>query len=138
LLFSGCTVPKIIVLNDPLTPEEHLKLGMAYDKDDQIENAVREYKLAAKSLGEAHLYLGNLYVRNSDLESAERHYRKALRRKIVNADLYNNLAWVYYLKRKNLREAERLALEAIALNPARKNLYQDTLDNIRSLQTAAP
>lgn len=31
VVFSSCSLPRIIVLDDPLTPEEHLHLGVAYD-----------------------------------------------------------------------------------------------------------
>jgi len=32
ILLSGCALPRIIFLDDPLTPEEHINLGVAYEK----------------------------------------------------------------------------------------------------------
>ena len=48
-----------------------------------------------------------------------------------------NLAWLYYTKRKNIIEAEGLALKAIELNPSKKEIYNDTLKKIRELKKSA-
>jgi tetratricopeptide (TPR) repeat protein len=49
----------------------------------------------------------------------------------MNADAYNNLAWLYYTRGKNLDEAEMLVLKAIELNPLNEDIYRDTLQRIR-------
>lgn len=48
-VFSGCSLPRVIVLKDSLTPEEHLTLGIAYEKRGELAPAIKEYKLAAKN-----------------------------------------------------------------------------------------
>ena len=78
--------------------------------------------------------MGNIYLQKNDYENAEVSYKKAIRKDPQNADARNNLAWLYYLTKKNLEEAVNLALEAISLNPAKKDVYQDTLDKIRELK----
>jgi tetratricopeptide (TPR) repeat protein len=135
LLLSGCALPRIIVLDDPLTPEEHLNLGVAYEKDGEFDNALKEYRTASEKLPVAYLYIGNIYFWKADLEEAESYYRKAVKKKPDNADAYNNLAWLFYTKRDNLAEAERLAVRAIELNPAKRDIYEDTLKKIRGLMT---
>ena len=134
LVFWGCTFPRIIVLEDPLTPEEHINLGVSYEKNGEPELAVKEYKLAAEKLSIAYLYLGNVYYQNHELDKAEEYYQKAIEKEPGSADACNNLAWLYYTKRTNLDEAESLALKAIELNSSKKNIYKDTLEKIRALK----
>jgi tetratricopeptide (TPR) repeat protein len=134
LVLSGCDFPRIVVLEDPLTPEEHLDLGVAYEKNGEFGNAIKEYELAAKQLPVAYLYLGNAHFHNNEFNEAEQCYNLAIRKEAFNADAYNNLAWLYYVKEKNLNEAEGLALKALELNPSKSNVYGDTLEKIRELR----
>jgi tetratricopeptide (TPR) repeat protein len=134
VLFSGCTLPKIVVVKDPLTPEEHLNLGVAYEKRGEFDNAIKEYKLAAKKQPIAYLYLGNAHFQKKEWAQAEHNYKKAIETDPKNADAYNNLAWLYYTQGENLNEAERLAIQAIDLNPSKEHVYRDTLDKIRKKQ----
>lgn len=134
LLFYGCALPKIILLEDPLTPEEHVNLGVAYEKKGELDLAIKEYKKAAERLPEAFLYLGNAYYHKNELDEAERYYKKAIKEEPNNADTYNNLAWLYFTQRKNLKEAESLVLRAIELNPPDTHIYLDTLNKIRTLR----
>ena len=138
LLFSGCSIPRIIILKDPLTPEEHLNLGLAYEKQGEFEPAIKEYTAAAKKLPLAYLYLGNVHFQKKDLGKAEEYYKKAIKNDPRNADAHNNLAWLYYAKKENLEQAELLALKALELNPAKENIYRDTLEKIREMKKAAP
>jgi hypothetical protein len=41
MLFPNCSLPKIVVLKDPLTPEEHLNLGLAYEKKGLRDSAIQ-------------------------------------------------------------------------------------------------
>jgi tetratricopeptide (TPR) repeat protein len=134
LCLSACALPKIVFLDDPLTPEEHLNLGVTYEKKGEAENAMKEYKSASKKLPLAYLYMGNIYFQKHDYEKAEYNYKKAIKKDPKNADAYNNLAWLYYLTLEKLDEAERLALKAIELNPAKKEIYIDTLKRIREVK----
>jgi tetratricopeptide (TPR) repeat protein len=134
VFFCGCAFPRIVVLDDPLTPEEHLNLGVAYERKGELDRAIKEYELAAKKLSIAYLYLGNAYFQKEILSEAEKYYRLAIENEILNADAHNNLAWLYYVKKENLDEAENLVLKAIELNPSKNNIYRDTLDKIRELK----
>lgn len=134
LLFSGCSLPRIIILDDKLTPEEHIALGAAYEKKGLFDNAIKEYEAAAKKNPIAFLYLGNAYFLKNDFDSAEKYYKKTIKEKPEHADAYNNLAWMYYIKRENLVEAESLAVKAVELNPEKKEVYLDTLEKIRGLR----
>jgi tetratricopeptide (TPR) repeat protein len=130
----GCSLPRVIILKDPLTPEEHLNLGVAYEKKGELHQAITEYRLAAKKLPLAYLYLGNAYFQKKEWVEAERCYKKAIDKNPKNADAHNNLAWLYYVRHVNLDLAESLALKAIELDPSKENIYKDTLEKIRELK----
>ena len=130
LLLSSCAFPRIIILKDPLTPQEHLNLGVVYEQKGELDAALREYKQAAKKLAVAYLYIGNVHFQKKEWDEAERNYRKVIRQEPRNADAANNLAWLYYTKNENLDQAETLARQAIELNPAKEKTYRDTLEKI--------
>ena len=134
IMFVGCAVPRIMILEDPLSSEEHLKLGMAYEKDGEFDNAIKEYKVSARRLPVAYLYLGNVHFQKNELVQAEKYYKKAIRKAPLNADAHNNLAWLYYIRGENFDKAENLALRAMELNPSKINVYRDTLEKIRELK----
>jgi tetratricopeptide (TPR) repeat protein len=136
LLLSGCAFPRIIVLDDPLTAEEHLNLGVTYEKNGEFDNALKEYRTASEKHPVAYLYIGNIYFQKAELDKAEYYYRNAVKKEPDNADAYNNLAWLYYTKREELDEAECLVVKAIDLNPSRRDIYEDTLKKIRELKAS--
>lgn len=134
IMSFACTFPRIIILDDPLTPEDHINLGVTYEKKGELYNALTEYEKASKKLPAAYVYMGNVYFQKKEYSRAEACYKKAIDKEPGNADAYNNLAWLYYIGRENLDEAKKLALKAIELNPEKKDIYQDTLDKIMSLE----
>ncbi len=134
LLSLGCALPRIIVLDDPLSPGEHLNLGVAYEKKGEWDSSIAEYKAASDKIPIAYTYLGNVYFQKGDFKKAEEYYKKSIERDPADGDAYNNLAWLYYTKKENLGEAEGLALKALEVTPSKKDLYQDTLDKIRELK----
>ncbi|MBW2565174.1 MAG: tetratricopeptide repeat protein [Deltaproteobacteria bacterium] len=134
VVIAGCAIPQVVNYDDPLSPEEHLNLGIAYEKDGEFENAIREYKAAARRLPVAYLYLGNVHFQNNELDQAEKYYEKAIKKESHNADVHNNLAWLYYIKEENLDKAENLALRAMELDPLKRDVYMDTLEKIRTLK----
>lgn len=138
LFFANCSMPRIIVLKDPLTAEEHLNLGLAYERRGELDFAIKEYQLAAKKFPIAFLYLGNAHFLKKEWDAAETYYKKAIKRDPGNADSYNNLAWLYYTKGESLDEAEALALKAIELNPAKSPIYRDSLEKIREKKRSSP
>ena len=129
LLAASCALPRIIVLHDPLSPEEHINLGLAYEKNGEVENAIREYRQAAKNLPEAYVYLGNICFSNGAYAESEKYYRKAIKKKPDLADAYNNLAWLLYVRGGNMEKALEKAGEAVKLNPSNA-AYTDTLTKI--------
>ncbi|MDJ0829377.1 MAG: tetratricopeptide repeat protein [Desulfobacterales bacterium] len=130
-LMCGCSLPRIAIIEDPLTPEEHLKLGMAYEEKGDFEHAIKEYQAAVKQYPVAYFYLGNIYFKENQFDLAEKNYQKAIQKLPDNPRPLNNLAWLYYTQRKNMHEAEELARRALALAPAdEKATYRDTLDRI--------
>jgi len=134
LLATSCSFPRVIILKDPLTPEEHLSLGVTYEQQGDFDNAIKEYNLAAKKLPGAFLYLGNAHFQKKEWKKAEDYYRLAIAKQPDNADAHNNLAWLYYTRREKLDEAERLAQKALELNPGKGDVYRDTLEKIREVR----
>lgn len=128
---SGCSLPRIIVIEDPLSPEEHLNLGVAYEKKGELDNALKEYRQASKKIPVAYLYMGNVYFQKNEFGEAESNYRISIKKNPEEADAYNNLAWLYYTKKQNLDLAESYALKALELNPSKGDIYNDTIDKIR-------
>jgi tetratricopeptide (TPR) repeat protein len=126
---ASCSIPRIIILHDPLSPEEHINLGLAYEKKGETRNAIEEYEKAAKELPLAYLYLGNICYAKGAYAESEMYYRKAIRKKPDLADAYNNLSWLLYVRGRNLREALELARRAVQLNPSEEQ-YKDTLHQI--------
>lgn len=129
----GCSLSGFAVFKDPLTSEEHLTLGLSYEKKGKLNSAIREYKKASDNLPLAYLYLGNVYFNKNEFDAAEKNYKKAIK-KIKNPEAYNNLAWLYYINKTNIEEAEQLSLKALELNPLQKDTYQDTLHKIKKLK----
>ena len=138
ILISGCSLPKIIILKDPLTPDEHLNLGVAYEKRGEYDQAIREYQSAAKKLPIAFLYLGNAYFLKNDWDQAEIYFKKAIEKDGKNAAAHNNLAWLYLQRGKNLDQAEALAEKALELDPSKSSIYGDTLEKVREKRATQP
>jgi tetratricopeptide (TPR) repeat protein len=128
---SACSLPRLIIIKDPLTPEEHLNLGVTYERRGEFDQAIREYQAAAKKLPIAFLYLGNAYFLKNDWDQAEIHFKKAIEKDAKNAAAHNNLAWLYYQRGKNLEQAEALAQKALELDPSKSSIYRDTLEKVR-------
>lgn len=136
LTLCGCSFPRIVILDDPLSPEEHLNLGVVYEQNKEYESALKEYVKASKKLPLAYLYIGNIHFIKNEFEDAEYFYKKVIDGDPLNADAHNNLAWLYFTKNENLREAEALALKALDLNPSKRDIYEDTLLKIREAMYA--
>jgi tetratricopeptide (TPR) repeat protein len=137
-MISGCSMPKIVILHDPLTPEEHLQLGISYEKKGLFEEAKRHYEEASKKDVRGLLFLGNLYLNIGEYDRAEELYRETIKRDDKISDAYNNLAWLYYLKAEKIDEAENLIRKAMEIekdNPEKLKTFQDTFEKIQKLKT---
>lgn len=132
---AGCSVPQIIILEDPLTPQEHLQLGLSYENRRQLELARKQYgKAADHGIPEAFLFMGNVAYQEKKYQEAETHYLEAIRKMPEDPRAYNNLAWVYYRQNRNPEKAEKLARTALKLaSPDDLSDYQDTLEKILSI-----
>jgi len=129
LATAACAMPRTVSMRDPLTPEEHINLGVSYERKGELDAALKEYKHAARKTPIAYLYVGNVYFQRGAFNDAEKSYRKAIR-KTGSPEAYNNLAWLYYTNGVRLGEAEQLALKAVELAPESEG-FRDTLDKIR-------
>ena len=132
-LLSGCALPRIGFYDDPLSSDEHIKLGVSYERDGNFELAEREYTEALKDTPMAHFYLGNLYFGQELFDKAEREYRTALRQVDEKdaAPIYNNLAWLMHTQGKNSEEAMGLAHKAVQLaTPEQRPTFENTLESI--------
>ena len=128
VFLSGCSLPMIAILHDPLTQEEHINLGVSYEKRGEYDAALEQYAAASSKAPLAHLYMGNVYFQKGDMKEAEKSYRRAID-KTNDARAYNNLAWLYYTTGERLDEAEALARTAVQLSPSSLD-FQDTLQKI--------
>ena len=137
-LACGCShIPKVIIIDDPLSKDEHYALGLTYENSGEMELAEREYRLALPQ-PLARLALGNLsWQVRGDAKEAMGYYRQALAAdKIPGAA--NNLAWLLLLEGGSLTEARDLAAmaveEAISRGEPEKDLesYRGTLAQIEA------
>ncbi len=130
VLIASCSMPKIIILEDPLSAEEHNNLGVAYEKKGMLDLAEKEYKKAIKKRKNwdiPYFNLGNVYFKKKDYKKAQEYYKKAIDINPKNTDAMNNLAYLYSLEGK-YSEALRLIKRAISLNF--KTEYLNTLKEI--------
>jgi tetratricopeptide (TPR) repeat protein len=130
LATASCAIPKIIILHDPLSPEEHINLGLAYEKKGETRSAIAEYEKASKELPTAYLYLGNICFSKGAYAESEKYYRKAIKKKPDLADAYNNLAWLLSVRGNDSEEALALARKAVELKPSNEQ-FTDTLHQIQ-------
>jgi Tfp pilus assembly protein PilF len=138
LTLSACAgMPRIVVLHDPLTAEEHTTLGGRYEAQGLNKHAAEEYRAALRKRPDevaALVGLGNLSYQQGKMKKAERFYRKALDLDPGHPAANNNLASVYLTQDKNLAEAERLARMALIQDSPHKAYFWETLADIHFRQ----
>lgn len=118
---------------DPLSAREHFTLGSIYEKRGEPALALREYTMALRK--DSHFLpamtrAAELSYGMGHYDQAESYYRKAIKLAPRNGDLYNNLCWVYLSQGKKLKEAQKLIIVAMEVNPEHKGYYLDTLGAI--------
>jgi Flp pilus assembly protein TadD len=119
-------MPKIVILEDRLTAEEHNDLGYVYENKGMYDLAEKEYLLVLKKREHwaAPLFnIGNLHFKKADYAESELYFRKALEVDPANADVMNNLANALVMQRR-CREA--MDMIDRALQVSRKDEYVDT------------
>lgn len=128
---GGCTglrIPRLVTLHDPLSADEHLALGIAYEREGKRTLARTEYEAVLRTRPEsitALVNLGNLAVADGAPRDAESWYRRAIRGGGKSAaPAANNLAWLYVTQNRRLRPAAALAKKAIAWDA--QPAYYDT------------
>ena len=91
-------IPQVYQYNDPLTAEEHNNLGVAYEKEGNLDLALKEYEKSVKkdsNLVTPLVNIGNIYLKKNQLDKAEKYYLRALAMDEYNIGAANNLANVY-------------------------------------------
>lgn len=129
-MLAGCSMPKVIVLHDPLSADEHVQLGVAYRGQGKHELARDQFRAAVeldKKHGKAWSLLAESAFLLQDHPEAEKAYGRAIDLDPENGDLYNNLAWVLVERNERLDQAGKLVQKAIGLTPSHKSYYLDTL-----------
>jgi tetratricopeptide (TPR) repeat protein len=135
---SACAdLPHVRVLHDPLTPEEHVTLGLTYEVQGHRDLAAREYRTAlTQEAGyvPALIGLGNVAFAEGELEESETYYQQALETFPEHPGANNNLAMLYLARGGDLGEAERLALRALAQKGPLQPYVLDTLAHVYARQ----
>ena len=131
---SACSdLPRIRVLHDPLSPEEHVTLGLSYEIEGRPELAMREYDGALsqrRGYAPALIGLGNLAFARGALTEAEAYFLQALAVAPEDPGANNNLAMLYLVRGENVNEAEQLAGRALAQGGPLQPYVLDTMARI--------
>jgi len=138
LLLSSCALPKIVVMEDKLTAEQHNDLGFVYEQKGIFDLAEKEYLLAVKKRKDWHVpyfNLGNLMFKMGDFNKSENFLRTSLNYNSNNPDVMNNLANAL-LMQSRYREARQMIEHALRIG--NKKEYLDTLDTIEKRESAVP
>ena len=135
LLAGGCSrVPRIIVLEDPLTAAEHVELGVAYERKGELDLARREYERALRMDGKfyrARVNLGNVFLAKKEFGKAREEYLRALELRPGDAEATNNLSWAAILSGEGIEDA-LARMEGVVSGPGgRRPTLLDTLGVLR-------
>ncbi|MBU4371743.1 MAG: tetratricopeptide repeat protein [Proteobacteria bacterium] len=138
LLLSSCALPKIVVMEDRLTAEQHNDLGYVYEQKGIFDLAEKEYLLAVKKREDwqvPYFNLGNLMFKIGDFKKSEKFFRTTLNYNPNNSDVMNNLANALLMQERH-REARQVIEQALRIE--NKQEYLDTLRTIEKRESAAP
>ena len=135
LVAGGCSrIPKIIVLEDPLTAAEHVDLGVAYERKGELDLARREYERALRKDGKFHrarLNLGNVFLAKKEYGKAREEYLLALELRPGDAESTNNLSWAAIFSGEGIDEALARMESVVSGAEGRRPTYLDTLGVLR-------
>ena len=135
LLAGGCSrIPKLIVLEDPLTAAEHVDLGVAYERKGELDLALREYERALRKDGKfyrARVNLGNVYLAKKEYGKAREEYLQALELRPGDAEATNNLSWAAIFSGEGIEEALTRMESVVSAPGGRQPIFLDTLGVLR-------
>ena len=135
LLAGGCSrLPKIIVLEDPLTAAEHVELGVAYERKGELDLARREYERALRKDGkfyQARVNLGNIFLAKKEYGKAREEYLLALELRPGDAEATNNLSWAAIFSGEGIDEALARMESVVSGTRGRQPALLDTLGVLR-------
>ena len=137
LLLSSCALPKIVVMEDKLTAEQHNDLGFVYEQKWIFDLAEKEYLLAVKKRKDwqvPYFNLGNLAFKMGDYKKSENFFHTVLKYDSNNSDVMNNLANALLMQGRH-REARQMIEQALRIE--KKEEYLDTLGTIQKSENAA-
>lgn len=135
LIAGGCSrIPKIIVLEDPLTAPEHVELGVAYERKGEQDLAQREYERALRKDGtflRARVNLGNVFLAKKEYVKAREEYLRALELRPGDVEATNNLSWAAIYSGEGIDEA-LTRMESVVSGPGgHRATLLDTLGVLR-------
>jgi len=113
-----------------LSADEHNDLGVHCERTGQFGLAAAHYRTAAELAPRNAWFpmnLGNALAKQKLMSEAAQAYRQAVARDPNNPDALNNLAWAFAELGANLDEAAEFCRRALALQPAHRAYYLDTL-----------
>lgn len=135
LLAGGCSrIPKVIVLEDPLTAAEHVELGVAYERKGELDLARREYERALqmdRKLYRARINLGNVFLAKKEYGQAREEYLRALDLRPGDAEATNNLSWAAIFSGEGIDEALARMESVVSAPGGRRPALLDTLGVLR-------
>jgi tetratricopeptide (TPR) repeat protein len=116
-----------------LSAEEHNDLGVFYERVGELDLATQQYTAATQMKPQNsyfRLNLGNALLKQHRDADAAKAFSYAIELDPQNADAMNNLANAYCELGENLDEAVKLCNRAVALFPARRAYFLDTLGTV--------
>lgn len=135
LLAGGCSrLPKVIVLEDPLTAAEHVELGVAYERKGELDLARREYERALqmdRKFYRARVNLGNVFLAKKEYGQAREEYLRALDLRPGDAEATNNLSWAAIFSGEGIDEALARMESVVSAPGGRRPALLDTLGVLR-------
>jgi len=107
------------VIKMPESFKGHNGLGIVYNKQGRLDEAIKEYLTAIRfkpAYADAHYNLGNVYEKQGQLDEAIKEYKLALSLKPAYADAHNNLGNAYN-EQSRMAEAIKEYKLALSLKP---------------------
>ncbi|MDA2918868.1 tetratricopeptide repeat protein [Desulfobacterota bacterium AH_259_B03_O07] len=120
----------LLLIKDPLTPQEHNNLGVAYEKEAKYDLAIKQYKKAFDMNSDLIVPLvniGNAYLKRGNYSEAEKYYLRALDKDEYNLEASNNLASIFLITEKDYEKGLKIIISAVANNEGFPVYAMDTI-----------